>query len=65
MNENQVKKQANAFGKVLDDLSYDDDWITKREKHDSSLNFYLLSVVDSVTREKKWWTRIKWWRRNF
>jgi len=28
LNENQVKKQANVFGKVLDDLHM----ITKREK---------------------------------
>lgn len=54
LNENQVKKQADAFGKVLNNLSCDDDWMTMREKHDSSSNFDLFSVVDSATQEEKW-----------
>jgi len=33
LNDNQVKRQVDDFGEVLDDLSSDDDWITYREKH--------------------------------
>jgi len=53
LNDNQVKKEANDFGEVLDDLSSDDDWITEGEKHDRSSNFDLLGVIDSATRRKK------------
>jgi len=49
LNDNQVKKEANDFGEVLDDLSSDDDWITEGEKHDRSSNFDLLGVIDSAT----------------
>jgi hypothetical protein len=52
LNDNQVKKEANDFGEVLDDLSSDDDWITEGEKHDGSSNFDLLGVIDSATRRK-------------
>ena len=48
LNNNQVKKQADDFG-VVDDLSSDDDWITKGEKHS---NFDLLGAIDSATRRK-------------
>jgi cobalamin biosynthesis protein CbiG len=48
LNNNQVKKQADYFG-VVDDLSSDDDWITKGEKHS---NFDLLGAIDSATRRK-------------
>jgi len=53
LNDNQVKKQADDFGVVLDDLSSDDDWITKGEKYDDSSNFDLLSVID-INTKKKW-----------
>jgi len=43
------KKQANNFGEVLDYLSSDDDWITKKEKYDSLSNFDFLGVVNSAT----------------
>jgi len=52
LNDNQVKKQADDFGEVLDDLSSNDDWITEREKHDGSSNFDLLGIIDSATRRK-------------
>jgi len=52
LNDNQVKKQANDFGEVLDDLSFDEDWITRGEKHDDSSNFDLLGVIDNATRRK-------------
>ena len=52
LNDNQVKKQADDFGVVLDDLLFDDDWITEGEKHDGSSNFDLLGVIDSVTQRK-------------
>jgi hypothetical protein len=52
LNDNQVKKQADDFGEVLDDLSSDDDWIIEREKHDGSSNFDLLGIIDSATRRK-------------
>jgi hypothetical protein len=48
LNNNQVKKQADDFC-VVDDLSSDDDWITKGEKHS---NFDLLGAIDSATRRK-------------
>jgi hypothetical protein len=52
LNDNQVKKQADDFGVVLDDLLFDDDWITEGEKHDGSSNFDLFGVIDSVTQRK-------------
>ena len=52
LNDNQVKKQANDFGKSLDDFSSNNDWITREEKHDDSLNFQMLGVIDSVTRRE-------------
>jgi len=52
LNDNQVKRQVNDFGEILDYLSFDDDWITKEEKHDGSSNFDLLGVIDSATRSK-------------
>ena len=53
LNDNQVKKQADDFGVVLDDFSSDDDWIIKGEKYDDSSNFDLLSVID-INTKKKW-----------
>ena len=52
LNDNQVKKQVDDFGEVLDDLSSDDDWITEGEKPDGSSNFDLLGIIDSATRRK-------------
>ena len=49
LNDNQVKKQAEDFGVVLDDLSFDVDQIIEREKHDGSSNFDFLGVIDSAT----------------
>jgi hypothetical protein len=51
LNDNQVKRQVDNFGEVLDDLS-SDDWITYREKHNSLSNFDLLGVINSATRRK-------------
>ena len=52
LNDNQVKKQANDFGEGLDDLSFDDDWITEGENHDGSSNFDLLGIINSAIRRK-------------
>jgi hypothetical protein len=43
---------ANNFDEVIDDLSFDDNWITKEENYGSSLNFALISVFDSTPRRK-------------
>ena len=48
LNDNQVKKQADAFG-VDDDISSDDDWIIEGEKYS---NFDLLGAIDSATRRQ-------------
>jgi hypothetical protein len=48
LNDNQVKKQVDDFG-VVDDLSSDDVWTIKGEKHS---NFDLLGAIDSATRRK-------------
>jgi hypothetical protein len=52
LNGNQVKMHANNFDEVIDDLSFDDNWITKEENYGSSLNFALISVFDSTPRRK-------------
>jgi hypothetical protein len=52
LNDNQVKKQAEDFDVVLDDLPFDVDWIIEGEKHDGSSNFDLLGIIDSATRRK-------------
>jgi hypothetical protein len=48
LNDNQVKKQADAFG-VDDDISSDDDWIIEEEKYS---NFDLLGAIDSATQRQ-------------
>ena len=48
LNDDQVKRQAGDFG-IEDDLSSDDDWIIKGEKHP---NFDLLGAIDSATRRQ-------------
>jgi len=48
LNDNQVKKQADDFG-VVNDFSFDDDWIIEGKKHS---NFDLLGAIDSATRRK-------------
>jgi hypothetical protein len=48
LNDKQVKKQVDDFS-VVDDLSFDDVWTTKGEKHS---NFDLLGAIDSATRRK-------------
>ena len=45
LNDNQVKKQDNNFPEVLNDLSSNDDWITKEDKYDGSSNFDLPGVM--------------------
>lgn len=52
LNDNRVKRQADDFGIVLNDFSFDDDWISKGEKHDDSSNFDLLSVIDINMKKK-------------
>jgi len=52
LNDNQVKKQAEDFDVVLDDLPFDVDWIIEGEKHDGSSNFDLLGIIDSATWRK-------------
>ena len=52
LNGNQVKMHANNFNEVIDDLSFDDNWITKEKNHGNSLNFALISVFDNTLRRK-------------
>jgi len=52
LNSNQVKRHADNFNEVIDDLSFDDNWITKEENHGSSLNFALIGVINSTPRRK-------------
>ena len=52
LNDNQVKKLADNFDKVPNELSSDDDRITKRENLVGSSNFDFLGVIDSVTQRK-------------
>jgi hypothetical protein len=56
---------ANNFDEVIDDLSFDDNWITKEENYGSSLNFALISVLDSTPRRKNSKNDKKIMKKNF
>jgi hypothetical protein len=49
LNNNQLEKQANDRGVVLDDLSFDNDLIIEGKNMIFHLTFYLFSVIDSAT----------------
>jgi hypothetical protein len=52
LNSNQVERHDNNFNEIINDLSFDDNWITEKENHGSSLNFALIGVINSTPRRK-------------